>query len=262
MLAGPAYALDEKKVTEGGAVDLSDLSPGEALRVGTRFYYAGEKERAVDSLRFAAENGQPMAAWKLGKMYAAGDGVPEDDLKAFEYFRQVATEYGDDSPLSPRAPFVASAFVALGSYYLTGIGDSSIQPNSSRAKEIFTYAASYFGDADAQYQLGKLYLQEEKPNKRMAVRWLKLAANKGHVNSQGLLGDLLFSSSFNGDAKVRGLMWLNIARANASGPSQQWIVDAQERCFGLADETVRRRADVLATAWLEKHAPVVADSGN
>ncbi|NRG18880.1 sel1 repeat family protein [Rhizobiales bacterium] len=261
IVAGPALALDEKKATEGGVVEPSDLSPGEALRVGTRFYYSGEKARAVDSLRFAAENGHPLAAWKLGKMYAAGDGVKEDDLKAFEYFRQVASQYGDDSPTSPRAPFVASAFVALGSYYLTGIGESSVQPNVARAREIFTYAASYFGDADAQYQLGKLYLAESSPNKQMAARWLKLAARKGHVDAQGRLGDLLFTSSFHGDAKVRGLMWLNIARASATGPERQWIVDAQERCFGLADESIRRRAERLSNAWLEKNAPVLADSG-
>ncbi len=258
MLAGPALALDENKAKDGGSISLSDLTPGDALRVGTQFYYAGEKARAVDSLRFAAENGHPLAAWKLGRMYATGDGVAEDDVKAFEYFRQVATQYGDDSPTSPRAPFVASAFVALGTYYLTGINDSAIEPNVAKAREIFTYAASYFGDANAQYQLGALYLQDKAPNTQMAARWLKLAARKGHVDAQARLGELLYSSDFHGDSKVRGLMWLTIARDRATAPEQQWIIDAQERSFGLADEGTRRQSERLAKKWMDSNLVTVA----
>lgn len=261
LCSASALALDEQKVTEGGVISPSDLTAGEALRVGTRFYYAGEKARAVDSLRFAAENGHPLAAWKLGRMYASGDGVTEDDVKAFEYFRQVATQYGDDSPTSPRAPFVASAFVALGDYYLTGIAGSTIEPNAAKAKEIFTYAASYFGDADAQYHLGRLYLEDKTPNTRMAARWLKLAAGKGHVAAQGRLGELLFTSEDFGDSKARGLMWLTIARERARPGSDPWIAETQERCFSLADETTRRRAERLARSWLDKNpTTVVADS--
>ncbi|MBA5776669.1 sel1 repeat family protein [Stappia sp. F7233] len=260
LLTAPSLALDGQKVTEGGVISPSDMSPGEALRVGTKFYYAGEKARAVDSLRFAADNGHPLAAWKLGRMYAAGDGVEEDDIKAFEYFRQIATQYGDDSPTSPRAPFVANAFVALGGYYLTGIQDSAIEPNTAKAKEIFTYAASYFGDADAQYQLGRLYLEDKTQNTRMAARWLKLAAGKGHVEAQGRLGELLFTSDAFGDSKARGLMWLTIARERARPDREGWIVETQERCFGLADEATRRRAERLARSWLDKNPITIAGS--
>ena len=31
-----------------------------------------------------------MAQWKLGRMYADGDGITQDDLKAFEYFSGIA----------------------------------------------------------------------------------------------------------------------------------------------------------------------------
>ena len=59
---------------------------------------------------------------------------------------------------SPQAHIVANAFVALGRYYLTGIPNSTIKSDSTRARQMFSYAASYFGDADAQYELGRLYL--------------------------------------------------------------------------------------------------------
>lgn len=254
-------AADAAARMSGALPDASDLSPGEALRAGTRFYYAGEKELALDSLRFAAEKGHPLAAWKLGRMYAHGDGVQEDDIKAFEYFRQIATAYADDSPTSPRAPFVASAFVELGSYYLTGITDSAIQPNVARAREIFTYAASYFGDANAQYRLGILFLDESDRDPRMAARWLKLAAKKGHVPAQARLGALLFDGDFHGtDNRITGLMWLTIAQRRSGGADAGWISELHERRFGLADETVRRNATALADRWMDRNTAVVADA--
>ena len=267
MLAAGAPAAAQETAAEaaarmsGALPDTSDVSPGEALRAGTRFYYAGEKERALDSLRFAAEKGHPLAAWKLGRMYAHGDGVKEDDIKAFEYFRQIATNYADDSPTSPRAPFVASAFVELGSYYLTGINDSAIRPNVARAREIFRYAASYFGDADAQYRLGILFLDESDRDPRMAARWLKLAARKGHVPAQARLGALLFDGKFHGaENKTSGLMWLTVAHRTTDEANAGWISELHERRFGLADEAVRRQATERADRWIERNASVVADA--
>ena len=75
-------------------------------------------------------------------MYANGDGVPHDDLKAFEYFSKIADENPDESPDSPNASVVSSAFVALGSYFLTGIKNTYFGPNIARAHEMFSYAAS------------------------------------------------------------------------------------------------------------------------
>jgi uncharacterized protein len=97
-----------------------------------------------------------IAQWKLGRMYADGDGVKRDDLRAFEYFRGIADAYADEAPDTPQGRFVASAFVALGNYYLEGIPDTAIKPDADRARELFVYAASYFGDPEAQYRLGRL----------------------------------------------------------------------------------------------------------
>jgi len=50
-------------------------------------------------------------------MYANGDGVTQDDLRAFEYFSRIANAHAEDSPSAPQATIVANAFVALGRYY-------------------------------------------------------------------------------------------------------------------------------------------------
>src|SRR5262245_16950378 len=123
-------------------------TPVEAFRSGNQALRAGEKDKAVTSLQYAAEQGHAFAQWQLGRMYAAGDGVPRSDLRAFEYFSRIANSHADDNPSSPQGRLVASAFVALGRYYLDGIPDSKVRPDPARARELFSYAASYFGDPD------------------------------------------------------------------------------------------------------------------
>ena len=114
----------------------------------------------------------PIAQWKLGRMYADGDGVAQDDLRAFEYFSRIANAHAEDSPSAPQAAIVANAFVALGRYYLNGIPNSKIKSDPERAREMFSYAASYFGNADAQYDLARLYL---KAPARVAGRFHAMA---------------------------------------------------------------------------------------
>ena len=59
--------------------EIIGMSPGEVFALGFNAYKRGEKVEALEVLRFAADQGHPGARWKLGQMYADGDGVPEDD---------------------------------------------------------------------------------------------------------------------------------------------------------------------------------------
>ncbi|WP_244299218.1 tetratricopeptide repeat protein [Roseibium aquae] len=246
----PAAAFDTGSPAPQ-AIAPNALSPTEALRSGARKYYAGDKEGALMALRYAAENGQPMAAWKLGEMYASGDGVQEDDVKAFEYYSQIVREHGDDRPDDPDAPFVSSAFVALGTYYMNGI-NGVVPKNISRARQIFTHAASYFGDADAQYHLGRLY---QGSSDRLAVRWYNLAAIKGHVPAQARLGETLYAMGSSEDRQARGLMWMTVARKQAFGADTDWINALHEQYFALASEPVRTLARGMAENWIENNRP-------
>ena len=162
----------------------------------------GSSPPSLNSLQYAAEGGHPVAQWKLGRMYADGDGVIQDDLRAFEYFSRIANAHAEDSPSAPQAAIVANAFVALGRYYLNGIPNSKIKADTERAREMFSYAASYFGNADAQYDLARLYLKTPDASRddfRYGARWLGLAAQKGQHQAQALLGQMLF----NGDRLPR-----------------------------------------------------------
>ena len=85
------------------------------------------------------------------------------------------------------SPIVANALVALGRYYLTGIPNSKITADPERAREMFSYAASYFGNADAQYGLARLYLTPDasRDDFTYGARWLGLAAQKGPAPGAG-----------------------------------------------------------------------------
>lgn len=227
------------------------ITPRDAFASAARSLKAGESEKALSSLQYAAENGHPLAQWKLGHMYAAGDGVPQSDLRAFEYFSRIADTHAEDSPYLPQARVVANAFVQVGHYYLEGIPDSDIQQDPGRAREMYAYAASYFGDADAQYNLARLYLNGIGGSEdiRQATRWLMLASKKGQCNAQALLGQLLFTGDKVPRQAARGLMYLTLARENASGPADRWIVEMHEAASNAASDDERQ----LAVVYLERH---------
>ena len=244
--AGPAAAFD-------GNSPSNALSPSEAFRSGTQALKVGETDKAVTSLQYAAENGYALAQWKLGRMYADGDGVPHDDLRAFEYFRRIVNSHGEDSVNQPQAAFVANAFVALGHYYRDGIPNSPVKPDLNRARDMFSYAASFFGDPDAQFHLGRLYLTGEGVRKdpKLAVRWLALAANKGQYEAQATLGQILFRGENVPRQRPLGLMWLTLA-SDGSGDRINWIADAREAAFKQATEDERAFALTLIERRLNR----------
>ncbi len=190
LVTQPAFAFDGTTSPSTAA-----LTPSDGLRAGVRAPEAGQTN-ALTALQYAAEQGQPVAQWKLGRMYADGDGVPRDDLRAFNYFSQIANSHPDESPGTAQARFVANAFVALGHYYLTGIPNSKVASDPARARDMLGYAATYFGDADAQYELGRLYLNDKPSDPHQAARWFQLAATKGQCRAEAALGDMLFQGQY------------------------------------------------------------------
>ncbi len=251
VLGGPAAAFD-------GSATTPDQDPVSAFRTGTKAYRSGDKETALEALRQAARQGHVGAQWRIGRMYAEGDGVAEDDLKAFKYFNALASAHGYENPAGPNAHYTSNAIVALGAYYLTGIRDTNVKPDLDHARWLFNYAASYFSNTDAQYRLALMFLEgtggERDP--MQGARWLKRAAERDHLRSQATLGDLLF----HGDVlpmrrPVAGLMWLTIARERAGAADRDWIAEKQELAFSAASEEQRRAAVDFADRWIVAATP-------
>jgi TPR repeat protein len=226
------------------------LSPTDGLRTSTHAAPGNEKANALTALQYAADQGEPVAQWKLGRMYADGDGVPRDDLRAFNYFSEIANTHPDEAPGTPQARFVANAFVSLGHYYLTGIPNTKIAANPVRAHEMFSYAATYFGDADAQYELGRLYLAGTPTDPHQAARWFLLAATKGQCRAEIALGDMLFHGQAVPRQAARGLMWLTLGR-DCAGSDDAFAKPLYDEAFQRANDDERAMALVYLEDWLK-----------
>ena len=185
-------------------------------------------------------------------MYASGDGVAQDDVRAFEYFSKIANAHAKDSPSAPQASIIANALVALGRYHLNGIPNSKVKPDTERAREMFFHAASYFGNADAQYDLARLYLKTPDASRedlRYGARWLGLAAHKGQYKAQALLGQMLFNGDRLPPQRARGLMWLTLARDATA--DEIWIKESYDRAMAKASEDDRAMALQMLENWVQ-----------
>ncbi len=254
--ANPAPGPDIGRATPLAAIPVAPLNPRpatpiEVFRSGTQALRAGNTEQAVNELEYAADQGMPAAQWKLGRMYADGDGVEKNTSRAFEYFSRLTRAHGDDAPGTPQARFVANAFVSLGQLYLEGI-PNSVKPDPDRAREMYWYAASYFADPDAQYNLGRLYLDRNAGARdpRQAAKWLGLAAKKGQYQAQALLGTMLFKGDGLSRRAALGLFWLTLAKDGA-GPDETWIAETYSNAFAQATDGERTMAYKYLENWLK-----------
>ena len=109
-------------------------------------------------------------------------------MRAFEYFSRIANAACRTTARRRRRQRSSpTPSWRSGRYYLNGIPNSKIKPDTERAREMFSYAASYFGNADAQYDLARLYLKTPDASRddfRYGARWLGLAAQKGQHQAQ------------------------------------------------------------------------------
>src|SRR5271168_610508 len=248
-LAVPAFAFDGAPVNQDSAIPVAAAQPGSAAALKKAVPPPATSDTSL-TMDYANE---AVAQWKLGRMYADGNGVVQDDLRAFDYFSNIANAHAEDSPSAPQAAVVANAFVALGRYYLNGIPNSKIKPDSERAREMFSYAASYFGNADAQYDLARLYLRSAGSSRddfRYGARWLGLAAQKGQHQAQAMLGQMLFNGDQLPPQRARGLMWLTLARDSAA-PDEIWIKESYNRAISKASDDDRAMAVQMLEHWVQ-----------
>ena len=242
----PAFAFDGSTQDPPAKFSPKNFASAEqALRVGIDDLNAGDPASSVAALTYAAEGGQPIARWKLGQMYADGQGVARDDVKAYHYFDELVEDYDEDAPDFRNRAAISNAFVAVGVYSLYGIPNSDVHPNPQRARELFQYAATTFGNPDAQYNLANMYIAGAggvAKDKRMAIGWLNLACSKGHKPAQALLGHMLFTGDGVPPQRPKGLMWLEIAQRGANRPEDDWIRDLYERDLAAASDDDKRKA--------------------
>ncbi len=212
-----------------------------------------DTETGLKALEESARNGDVSALWKLGRIYADGDGVPQNHLLAFEYFRRITAAPDVEDLRSAKARFIANAFVEVGRYYLTGVANSDLKPDPVRAHQVFTYAAVYFADPDAQYELARAFLDGVgvARDQTQGARWLYQAAMKGQYDAQAKFGSLLFAGMgqvIPRDA-AQGLMWLKIAMDTAPRAAEGSIAAIYETAWKQATDEERAAASAYYEQW-------------
>lgn len=144
------------------------------FKVGVMYAYgqgvAKDETVALQWFRKAAEQGDAEARFNLGVAYAYGKGVAKDEPKAVEWYRKAA-EQGN-----------ASAQYNLGSMYYQGHG---VERDYAKAIVWYRKAAEQ-GIAFAQKNLGVMYYhgQGVPKNLAQAVAWYRKAAQQGDAQSQ------------------------------------------------------------------------------
>lgn len=235
------------------AVSADDAPPyasaTEAYRLGATALKSGMPATAIPALEYAAKRGVLGAQVKLARAYASGRDLTKDDAKAFFYFQQIADQQADVSPRSPIAKYAAEALVALGQYYFDGLPELNLSSNPAYAGHLFRHAASYFGNAEAQYRLARLYINGDgvEKNVGLAVNWLSTAAKKQHAASQATLGEILWRGEDIRQRRARGLALIMLAHENAvaSGKEPEWINQLYKEAFATSDKATRKDAEAL-----------------
>lgn len=166
-LAGREFSFEEDATDEPEAA-----ANVRALIRTVKADHADETEQrdAVTLLLRMSDNGNPDAAYAVGKMLMDGGIIQKDAPKALEYFRKSA------------AAGNSYAMYQIGKHSMTG---EDAPKDIDAALRWFTAAAEH-GNAAAQYALGKLYLSSEDVPKdtEAALQWFTRSAEHGNQYAQ------------------------------------------------------------------------------
>jgi TPR repeat protein len=171
------------------------------FQAGKDAYDQRDYETAFKEWQSLAEESEALAQYNLGVMYDKGQGVPQDDGQAADWYRRAAAQ-GD-----------AGAQSQLGGLYSLGQG---VPQDYAQAREWFLKAAEQ-GNADAQFSLGLFYTQGwgVPQDYVQAHMWLNLAAAQGNKDAET-----------SRDRVAKGLTSQQIAEAQRL--AREWLAQHQK----------------------------------
>jgi hypothetical protein len=229
-------------------------SAGEAYKAGVSAIEARRFPEAFEALEWAAardEEAAFFAKFALAQLYSS-DALPfVDHAKAYRLYAELGDRYRDaDSFYDRRAPYVARAIVAVALYKASGLPAAGLAADVDGAVQDLDYANKFFDDMDAQLELVKLWLKDDRdPSKFRQARDLlaKLAREKGHPGAQATLAEMFFD----GDKKLGrrpslALAFATLAVEGAYEDDRLWIDSVYHRIFCDTAAPVRERAKVIA----------------
>lgn len=131
----------------------------------------------------SAQSGDAKAQFELGVMYFKGFGVPQDYIKALDFFEKAAVQGHERAK-----DYIPRTYFALGSDYFSE--DAGERQDDHEAFKWFSKAAE-LGHAQAQYLIGLMYYFGEgiQKDEVKGVVLLKQSAQNGFEEAQKLIDE-------------------------------------------------------------------------
>ncbi len=227
----------------GGLIALTLFGAAAAgpLEEGQAAYRHGDYATALLQFRSAADHGNAVAQYNLGRMYFDGQGVLQDFEVAAAWFRRAADQGH------------AGAQNSLGAIYLAGQG---VEQNTAEALRWYRLAADQ-GYAIAQHNLGSIYFsgQYVPQNLVEAARWFSPAADQGYPGAMLGLAALFEDGQGVPRDNVRALMWYSLAAAHFGAEETDLRTEAEKFRDNLAEKMSSAQiaeAQRQAREWVPK----------
>ena len=240
------------------ARDVKFVSSEAALEQGLGAYKAGYYNLAVPALKFAADSGLFLGQYYLARIYADNESATTDHASAYKLYLRIVEEHANVDPDDDwRANYVGKSLTAVARYTLRGLPEIGLVPNIERAAKFLRDAATFFGDADAQFELARMYLKGEgvEVDRNLAFHWLSTLTQKGHAGAQAFLAELLWKGADLPRDERRALALITLAIANAPEADRLWIEDIYQNIFCGSSTGTRQQADGLVAVWKRHYSP-------
>ena len=168
-------------------------APKAQYELASLYLKSNDETKRLDALQWlekAAASGDKQSQYTLGKIYSTGEFVQQDNAAAIKWMENAIT--------GKTASAIANkAKIDLAMLYLI---THSSEVNSQKAISWLTEAANT-GDAESQYNLGRLYEGNLgiKPDLNKAYDWYLKSANQNNKKSQQALAQLLLNKNNQGN---------------------------------------------------------------
>lgn len=211
---------------------------------------------ALREWRPLAEQGHAEAQFYLGRMYANGEGVAQNDSEAAKWYRRAA-EQGHTEALDK---LMGMAIQAAQTAYQTG-SEAYLRGDFAVALREWKPLAE-LGHADAQHNLGFMYdLGKGVPeNNAEAVKWYSKAAEQDHPEAQWNLGVMFADGEGVPENEVEAVRWFRRAAEQGYTAAQTSLGFMYAIGKGLPQDDVQAHAWFnIAAAQGDPHAEKMKD---
>lgn len=264
LLAGTAYAFDGTAQKAAEPVPQVHADSLAETRAALGAYRAGRKQEAATIFALAAARGHVPAQWKLARMFATGDGVEADPVRAAALYGKIARRFADRDPALRLVPFVADATREAGRMQIEG----QAGPRNVRvARRHLWRAATTYRDAEARYLLGRSLLNPEhgRVQAEAAAAWLRSAVALGHAEAGIVFGELQIAGLGTKSDPVAGLLAMARAVERAGEGERATLALRFQSALAKSTEAARvgAEAEIARLNLTVATAPVMeADAAN